>query len=78
MSAMRRTTITAPEDSLATLRAEARRRGVSLTVVVAEAIEEKAAALRAAHRPRFGLGASSGRSRGAAVLTGEPVANDPR
>jgi hypothetical protein len=49
-----------------------------LPVIVAEAIEEKAAALRRAQRPRLGLGASAGRSAGAAGLTAEPVADDPR
>lgn len=78
MTTLRRTTISAPSDSLSTLEAEAKRRGVSLTVVVAEAIEEKAAVLRSSRRPRLGTGASGGRSEGAAVLANEPVANDPR
>lgn len=78
MPAMRRTTVTAPAGSLDTLESEARRRGVPLTVVLAEAIEEKAAALRRERRPRLGLGASGGRSPGAAILTAEPVADEPR
>jgi hypothetical protein len=78
MTEMRRTTIAAPADALTTLEAEARRRGVPLTAVVAEAISEKAIALRHMHRPRLGVGASAGRSAGAARLTGEPVAEDPR
>lgn len=77
-TALRRTTITIPASALEALEAEARRRGVPLPVIVAEAIEEKAAALRRAQRPRLGLGASAGRSAGAAVLTAEPVADDPR
>ena len=77
-TALRRTTISVPASALETLEAEARRRGVTLPVIVAEAIEEKAAALRRAQRPRLGLGASAGRSAGAAVLTAEPVADDPR
>jgi hypothetical protein len=78
MNAVRRTTITASVDELATLEAEARRRGVPLTKVVSEAICEKAISLRRARRPRLGVGASAGRSTGAARLTAEPVAKDPR
>lgn len=78
MNAMRRTTIAAPADSLATLEAEATRRGVALTVVIAEALDEKAAALRRSRRPRLGVGASGGRSPGAAVATADPVAEAPR
>lgn len=77
MAVMRRTTIAARVDSLDTLEAEAQRRGVSLTTVVAEAIDEKAAQLRQRRRPRLGLGDSGGRSLGAAILTAEPVAEDP-
>jgi hypothetical protein len=76
MNAMRRTTITASVDALATLEAEARRRGVPLTRVVSEAITEKANSLRKARRPRLGVGASAGRSVGAAQLAAEPVAED--
>jgi hypothetical protein len=75
---MRRTTVSAAADALATLEAEAQRRGVPLTVVLAEAVEEKAAALRRERRPRLGLGASGGRSLGAAKVTAEPIADDPR
>jgi hypothetical protein len=78
MNAVRRTTIKASTDELATLEAEARRRGVPLTTVVSEAITEKAISLRKARRPRLGVGASAGRSAGAAHLTAEPVAEDPR
>ncbi len=62
--------------SLATLRAEAERRGVALTVVVAEAVDEKAAALRQRKKPRLGL-ASSTDGRSAAELAGEPIARSP-
>lgn len=51
---MKRTTIMADEHVLATLRALARERGVSLGTVVREALEEKASGFRP--RPR-GLGA---------------------
>ena len=37
---MRRTTVSADQDALATLEAEARRRGVSLTALLAEAVED--------------------------------------
>jgi hypothetical protein len=73
---MRRTTVTADDAALATLAAEARRRGVSLSAVLAEAVEDKAAAIRAARRPRVGLGRSrDGRS--AADVTAEPIAEPP-
>jgi hypothetical protein len=73
---MRRTTVTADRDTLGTLEAEAKRRGVSLSTLLAEAVDEKAASIRAARRPRVGLGRSrDGRS--AAELTSEPVAEPP-
>lgn len=62
--------------SLDTLEAEARRRGVALTAVLAEAVDEKAAALYRARRPRLGLGRSTD-GRSAAELTAEPVAETP-
>jgi hypothetical protein len=73
----RRTTVTASRDALATLEAEAQRRAVPLTVVLAEAVEEKAAAVRAARRPRVGLGRSSD-GRTAAEVSADPVAHPPR
>jgi hypothetical protein len=49
---------------------------VSLSAVLAEAVEDKADSIRAARRPRLGLGRSrDGRS--AAELTAEPVAEPP-
>jgi hypothetical protein len=74
MAGLRRTTIAADAEALDTLRAEAGRRGTSLSAVVAEAIEEKAAMLRQARQPRLGVGASGGRSPDAAVLTADPIA----
>lgn len=74
----RRTTVSAPTEDLDTLAAEAAHRGVPLTVILAEAIVEKAASLRQARRPRLGTGASGGRSDGAKVIAGEPVAHEPR
>jgi hypothetical protein len=73
---LRRTTVTAPDDALDTLEAEARRRGVSLSTVLAEAVQDKAESIRAARRPRVGLGRSQD-GRSAAELTAEPVAEPP-
>jgi hypothetical protein len=72
MNQMRRTTVAASAASLATLEAEADRRGVSLTAVIAEAIEEKAEALRARRRPRVGIVDSQGRMPSAADLVYQP------
>jgi hypothetical protein len=68
--------VAADEEALATLEAEARRREVSLSAVLAEAVEEKAAAIRGARRPRNGVGASTD-GRSTAELTSEPVARPP-
>ena len=65
----RRTTVSADLKALATLEAEARRRANSLSAVLAEAVEEKAIAIRAAHRPRLGLGRSSDRRSAAQIAT---------
>ncbi|CAN5218503.1 hypothetical protein BH20ACT16_BH20ACT16_04700 [soil metagenome] len=73
----RRTTVSAPAEALDTLHAEARRRGVSLTTILAEAVSEKAERLRSERRPRLGVGASTD-GRAAADLTGEPVARSPK
>ena len=74
---MRRTTLVAEEDTLATLQAEADRRGASLATVLREAAEDKAAAIRAARRPRVGYGRSTD-GLSAAEVTSEPVAERPR
>jgi len=73
----RRTTLAASAESLGTLEAEARRRGVALTVVLAEAVDEKAARIRGARRPRVGIGRSQD-GRSAADVTAEPIARPPR
>jgi hypothetical protein len=73
---VRRTTVAADHNALDTLEAEARRRGVPLTAVLAEAVEEKAASIRSARRPRLGIGRSTD-GRSAAELTAEPVAEPP-
>jgi hypothetical protein len=75
MNQMRRTTVSARPESLATLEAEADRRGVSLTAMIAEAIDEKAESLRARRRPRVGLGASPVGSPAAADLVYDPDAD---
>lgn len=55
---MHRTTITATPDDLATLKAEARRRGLSLAAYMCEVVAGKASEIRATRVPRFGLGRS--------------------
>jgi hypothetical protein len=77
MHRMRRTTLSARADSLATLEAEARRRGVPLATLFAEAVDEKADAIRSQRRPRVGLGRSTD-GRSAADVTAEPVARPPK
>ncbi|MDQ3758868.1 MAG: hypothetical protein M3331_02850 [Actinomycetota bacterium] len=72
-----RTTVNARTDSLETLRAEAAQRGVSLSSILAEAVDEKARALRARRRPRLGVGRSTD-GRSAAELATEPIADSPR
>lgn len=74
---MRRTTVSAPGGALGTLQAEAQRRGVPLSTVLREAVEEKAQALRGARRPRVGVARSTD-GRSAAEVTDEPVADHPR
>jgi len=73
----RRTTVSANPEDLATLENEARRRGSSLSSVLAEAVEEKAIAIKRAHRPRLGLGRSTDGASAAQTAT-EPVARPPR
>jgi hypothetical protein len=72
----RRTTVAARRSSLATLEAEARRRGVALSTVMAEAIDEKALALRRSRRPRLGVARSTD-GRSAAEVASEPIAHSP-
>jgi hypothetical protein len=73
---MRRTTLSAREESLAVLQEEAKRRGVSLALVFAEAVDEKAAAIRRTRRPRVGVGRSTD-GRSAADVTSDPVSRPP-
>ena len=72
----RRTTVSADSEALATLEGEARRRGASLSTVLAEAVDEKAVAIRLKRRPRVGIGRSED-GLSAAETAGEPVARPP-
>ncbi|MDQ3973081.1 MAG: ribbon-helix-helix protein, CopG family [Actinomycetota bacterium] len=68
-----RTTLSADEDDLETLRAEARRRGISLATLLREVVAREAANLRAQRRPRFGIGRSGvGAARIASEREDEP------
>lgn len=73
----RRTTVSADSEALATLEAEARRRGSSLSSVIAEAVEEKAITIRRQRRPRLGIARSSD-GRTAAETATEPAARPLR
>jgi len=73
----RRTTVSADSEALGTLEAEARRRGSSLSSVIAEAVEEKATTIRQQRRPRLGLG-RSGDGRSARELMENPIAGPLR
>jgi Ribbon-helix-helix protein, copG family len=73
---IRRTTVAADRASLETLEAEARRRGVSLSTIMAEAIDEKAQTLHISRRPHLGIARSTD-GRSAAELTSEPIAHSP-
>jgi hypothetical protein len=71
-----RLTVDVEQEVLDTLETEARRRGVRLTALVAEAVEDKVASIRSARRPRAGLGRSTD-GQSAADLTAEPVTHPP-
>ncbi len=58
----RRTTVAADADDLAVLAGEARRRGVSLSKVLGEAVAEKADEVRRGRRPRAGFFRGGGQS----------------
>jgi hypothetical protein len=55
---IQRTTVAAEADVLETLRAEAKRRGVSLAALAGELLREKALELRRCRRPHVGIGRS--------------------
>ena len=77
MMRMRRTTVSSSRAALATLEAEAERRGLPVSAVLREAVEEKARALRESRRPRVAVGRSTDGA-SAAEVTSEPVAEEPR
>ncbi|MGI8427431.1 MAG: hypothetical protein ACR2FO_08785 [Actinomycetota bacterium] len=60
MATTRRTTVTAASDDLSALSGEAKRRGVSLSKVLSEAVSDKAAEVRKRTRPRGALFAAGG------------------
>lgn len=76
MPTTRRTTVAAAVEDLATLEAEAVRRGVPLTAILAEAVAEKARSLRVRRRPRVGVARSTD-GRSAAEVAAEPIARTP-
>jgi len=77
MVKIRRTTVSASSAALGTLEAEAQRRGVPVSALLREAVEEKARALRASRRPHVGIGRSTDGA-SAAEVTSDPVAEEPR
>ncbi len=77
MTQLRRTTVATLPADLRTLEAEAERRGVALTAILREAVEEKAQELRNRRRPRLGVARSTD-GRSAADVTAEPIAEEPR
>ena len=77
MTQLRRTTVSAPQATLRTLEAEAKRRQVPLATLLREAVEDKAKELRKRRRPRVGVARSTD-GRSAREVTGEPVAEEPR
>jgi len=75
----RRTTLTADQDDLETLRAQARRRGVSLARLLREVIAEKAEQVRASQKPRLGIGCSDeGVGRASVEDEDSPASTPPR
>jgi hypothetical protein len=72
----RRTTVNADAEALSILEDEAKRRGESLSSVLAEAVSEKASAILQARPPRLGLGRSTDGDSAAAMAT-EPIAAPP-
>jgi ABC-type sugar transport system substrate-binding protein len=77
MMKVRRTTVSASSAALGTLEAEANRRGVPVSALLREAVEEKARALRAGRRPHVGVARSTDGA-SAAEVASEPVAEEPR
>jgi hypothetical protein len=72
----RRTTVNADAESLSILEGEARRRGESLSSLLAEAVSDKAAAILQARPPRLGRGRSTDGASAAETAT-DPIAPPP-
>jgi hypothetical protein len=71
---VKRTTVSADDDDLATLEREGQRRGVSLSQMLREAVVEYAAEIRAANAPRFGVARGPGHlSEASAVDQDAPI-----
>jgi hypothetical protein len=77
MDQLRRTTVTAQVSALRTLEAEAHRRGVPLSTLLREAVEDRALELRRQRRPHVGVARSTD-GRTARDVTAEPIADDAR
>lgn len=67
-----RTTVAADSADLAVLRDEARRRRVSLSTLLRQAVAREASELRASRRPRFGVASGGGAAATAAASPDEP------
>lgn len=67
-----RTTVAADSADLAVLRDEARRRRVSLSTLLRQAVAREASELRASRRPRFGVANGGGAASTAAASPDEP------
>jgi hypothetical protein len=63
--AVRRTTVAAEHDDLAILEHEARKRGITLSQVLREAVRHEAQRLRDNAAPRFGIVRGDGNATGA-------------
>ena len=75
--AIRRTTVAAPAELLDFWAAEAERRGMSLSAVLADALAEQRTQLRARRKPRLGVVESDG-TWSAAEYASEPIAEPYR
>lgn len=69
--------MTADQDDLRTLEAEARRQGVAVARLLREAVHEKAAEIRERRRPRVAIDSSSD-GKAARQVAASPVARPPR
>lgn len=76
-NARRRTTVSADRRDLATLAAEADRLGLPLSMVLADAVADKAQKIRQRRRPQVGVARSTD-GRSAAEVAADPIAEPPR